>query len=271
MIEPPITRKKVAIIGGGPAGMEAALVSAGRGHQVTLYEKSNALGGLLKTSDNVPFKWTLKEFKDYLVRQINKSGVKVCLNTEATPEMLKAEEYDAVLAAVGSEPVVPPIPGIKGKNVIFAPDVYGNESALAKNVVVIGGGEVGVETGMHLAETGHQVTLLEMLNILAPEATPVHYYSMFREAWEKLPDFKYILQARCTAISRDGVTYVDADRKEHTVKADSVVVAAGMKPKNDLALQFYGTGDQFFIIGDCNIAGNVQKVMRSAFSTASAL
>jgi pyruvate/2-oxoglutarate dehydrogenase complex dihydrolipoamide dehydrogenase (E3) component len=154
---------------------------------------------------------------------------------------------------------------------VYAIDVFGNENALGKNVVVIGGGEVGVETGMHLAEKGHKVTVLEMTKMLARDATPVHYYSMFKEAWEKLDNFKYILQARCNGIGADKVTYLDANGKEQAIKADSVVIAVGMKPKNDLAVKFYGAGDRLYMIGDCNKAGDVQKAMRSAFSAASTL
>jgi 2,4-dienoyl-CoA reductase-like NADH-dependent reductase (Old Yellow Enzyme family)/thioredoxin reductase len=271
MITLPIERKKIAIVGGGPAGLEAALIAAGRGHEVTLYEKSGALGGLLKTTDNVSFKWPQRNFKNYLVRQIAKSNVRVLLNMEATPGILNEGEYDVVLAAVGSEPLVPRIPGAGGQNVVMAPDVYGNEKALAKSVVIIGGGEVGVETGMHLAEKGHRVTLLEMLDKLAPNAPPAHYYGQFKEAWEKLPNFKYVLKARCQRIGPDSVTYTDADGAEHSIQAGSVVIATGMKPKNDLALNFYGAADRFFMIGDCNVVGNIQKAMRSAFSTASML
>jgi 2,4-dienoyl-CoA reductase-like NADH-dependent reductase (Old Yellow Enzyme family)/thioredoxin reductase len=271
MVDPPTRKKKVAIVGGGLAGMEAALIAAGRGHQVRLYEKSGVLGGLLKTADKVSFKWPLRDFKNYMVRQIEKSNVKVFLNTEATYAMLKKAEYDVVLAAVGSEPIVPIIPGINGENVMFAKDVYGKENALTEKVVVIGGGEVGVETGMHLAEMGHHVILLEMGDILAPDATPVHFYTLFRDAWQKLENFKYVLKARCNSIRENEVTYLDVNGAEHQIKTGSVIIAVGMKPKNELALTFYGAGDKYYLIGDCNVVGNVQKVMRNAFGIASLL
>jgi len=271
MISPPARKKKVAVVGGGLAGMKAALVAAERGHDVTLYEKSSALGGLLKTAANASFKWPLRRFLEYMFRPINKSNVRVLLHPEATPEMLKKEKYDAVLAAVGSEPVVPGIPGINGQNVVFAPDVYGNEDSLGKNVVVIGGGEVGVETALHLAEKGHKVKVVEMLNMLASDAPPVHYYAVLRDYWEKQANFSFVVNARCNGIKPDKVTYLDTDGKEHEIKADSIVIAVGMKAKNDLAVKFYGAGDRFYVIGDCDKAGNIQKVMRSAFSTASTL
>lgn len=269
MISPPERKKKVAVVGGGLAGMKAAMVAAERGHDVTLYEKSDALGGLLRMAAVASFKWPVRHFMEYMYRQINKSKVKVLLNIEVTPEMLKKESYDAVIAAVGSEPVVPDIPGIKGINVTFAIDVYGNEDSLGKNVVVIGGGEVGVETALHLAEKGHQVMVMEMLNMLASDAPPVHYYAVVRDYWEKQPNFSFVVNARCNGINADGVTYVDIDGNQYEMKADSVVIATGMKAKNDLAMQFYSAGDRLYMIGDCEKAGNIQKVMRSAFSTAS--
>jgi 2,4-dienoyl-CoA reductase-like NADH-dependent reductase (Old Yellow Enzyme family)/NADPH-dependent 2,4-dienoyl-CoA reductase/sulfur reductase-like enzyme len=275
MILPPTKKKKIAVVGGGVAGMEAALISTQRGHSVTLYEKGNALGGLLKTCDHPSFKWPQKDFKNYLVRKVGESdNIKVLLNTEATPEMIKKEKYDEVIAAVGSDPIVPNIPGIKGKNVFYAPDVYGNDAVLGKlgkNIVIIGGGEVGVETGMYLAQKGHEVTVLEMLNLLASTAVPLHFYTMFKAAWEKEKNLKPIVNARCTGIRADKVTYVDANGVEHNIKADSVVISAGMKSKNDLALKFYDTSDHLHMIGDCHEVGNVQKAMRSAFSTASTI
>lgn len=269
MIDPPEKTMKIAIVGGGPAGMEAALVAAGRGHDVTLYEKSSVLGGQLNHTDRVSFKWPLSNFKNYLVRQIEKSNVKVLLNTETTAEILDRENYDAVLAAVGSEPIAPPIPGVDGSNVVFAIDVYGNEDSLAKNVVIIGGGEVGVETGIYLADKGRKVILLEMQDKLAPDAAPLHYYSMFMEECNKRKNLTYILNARCTDIGRDKVTYADADGVEHEIETDSVVIAAGMRPRTDQAMGLSGAGNVFYMIGDCNGVGNVQKAIRSAFSIAS--
>jgi NADPH-dependent 2,4-dienoyl-CoA reductase/sulfur reductase-like enzyme len=269
MVAPPDRKKKVAVVGGGLAGMKAALIAAGRGHDVTLYEKSDALGGLLRTATMPSFKWPLRNFMKYMYRQIEKSNVKVLLKTEATPEVLKKGKYHVILAAVGSEPVIPDIPGIKGKNVVAAIDVYGNEDKLGKNVVVIGGGEVGVETALHLCEKGHKVKVVEMLNMLASDAPPVHFYTVLRDYWEAQPNFSFVVNARCNGITKNKVTYLDSYGHEQEIEADSVVIAAGMKPKSDAALQFHGAGGRLYIIGDADKAGSVQKVMRSAFSTAS--
>jgi len=268
MIDPPTTKKKVAVVGGGPAGMEAALVASKRGHEVTLYEKSESLGGLLKTSNHPSFKWTLKAFKNYLISQIKKSNVRVYLNTEATNEILKQNGYDVVLVAIGAEPVVPDIPGVQGKNVIFASDVYGNEDKLVESVVIIGGGETGVETGMHLAEKGHKVTVLEMGDMLAPKTPGTHYYSMAKAAWDNTKNLNSILNVRATGIKAGKVTYVNSEGKEQSIPAGSVVIAAGFEPKVDQVMRFAGASERFYAIGDCNKVGNVQKVMRSAYSTA---
>jgi 2,4-dienoyl-CoA reductase-like NADH-dependent reductase (Old Yellow Enzyme family)/thioredoxin reductase len=262
--------KRVAIIGGGVAGMEAAQVATRRGHDVTLYEKTEILGGLLRVCEPVSFKWPYKDFIDYMVRKTMENKIKLCLNTEADAKLLEKEGYDHVIVAIGADPDIPNIPGVEGTNVIQCVDIYGNESALAKDVIIVGGGMSGVETGMYLAELGRNVTVLEKFHKLAKDAPPLQFYTMFEEAWEALPTFKGIVNARVNAIIPDGVTYLDADGKEQTVKAGSIVLATGMKARTDEALKFAGTGI-LTLVGDCKKAGDLQTAMRSSFAIASTI
>jgi 2,4-dienoyl-CoA reductase-like NADH-dependent reductase (Old Yellow Enzyme family)/thioredoxin reductase len=271
LIDSPVLSRKVAVIGGGPAGMKAALVAAERGHNVTLFEKHANLGGQLKHTDEVPFKWPLKNFKDYLIRQIEKSSVDVRPDTEATPKMIRDEGFDTVLAAVGADPMVPNIPGVDGNAVVFAAEALERESSLDEHVAVIGGGDVGAETGLYLAERGHRVTILEMRGMLAADAAPVFYRSVLQDLCAKQSGLDTILNARCVGIYEDGVAYVGADGVERKVTADSVVLAVGTKSKTDDALKFYGSTGRFHMIGDCESSGNVQKSIRSAFAIASSI
>ena len=263
--------KRVGIVGGGPAGMRLAIMLTERGHKVDLYEKTGALGGLLKCAEGVSFKWPLDNYKNYLIRQTYKHGVNVHLNCAPTVEQLNREAYDYVVAAVGSEPAMPPIPGIDGANVISAVDAYAKMDQLGKNIVVVGGGEIGVETGMHLSEQGFKVTVLEMTDTLAADCTPTHYRSLFIRAWEKdmaEHGLEMYTNAKVVSIGEAGVTYVDAEGQEHTVPADSVVISAGMKPKMDEALSYAAAGDSFYLLGDCKKVANLMKLNQSALGIA---
>jgi len=275
MIDAPVVSRKVAVIGGGPAGMKAAITSAERGHRVTLYEKNDYLGGQLKHTDYPSFKWSYRDFKDYLIRQVNKSGIEVHLSTMATPEMIKKKGYDAVIVALGAEPVIPDIPGAGASNVL-APIFAYNNKTLGKNIVVIGGEQIGTETGMYLAETGHNVTMLTADNKLAPDANFIHLSS---ERWDTDPfrTFSFITGATVKGISRGKVTYVDEKGIENSLQADNVVVYAGRRPRQEEALKFVGSAERFFVIGDCSCDGNIVRIsegnvrtsQRSAFSAAS--
>ena len=260
-------KKKVAIIGGGPGGMRTALFLQERGHDVTIYEAEDKLGGAIKHADYVPFKWTLKDYKDYLIRQVEKRGITVKLNTRATPEML-GDEYDTVIAAVGAQPIIPNIPGADGENVTVATDAIMHSEKIGKNVVVIGGGEVGVETGMFLAQNGRNVTVIEMRDELAADTTVMHYRSMFQAAWEAIPNFHAVLNATAKAITKDHVTYTDKDGTDHDLPADSVVLSVGMRSKTDEAMSFYGTGRAFWMVGDCKKPGTIQTTNRMAYGAA---
>ena len=257
---------RIAVIGGGPAGMKTAMDLCDRGHKVTLYEAEDHLGGAIYHADFVPFKWTLRDFKQYLIHQVEKRPIDVKLNTRATPEMVQAEGFDMVISALGASPAKPPIPGLDKPHVMVATESMIHPETVGHNVVVIGGGEVGVEAGMNLAQKGHEVTVLEMTHMLAPESTAIHYYSMFKDAWEKLPGFHSVVKATVTAVEDDRVTYLDAEGVEHAIPCDSVVVSLGMKPLTDEALSFYGSADRFALVGDCRKSATVEQAMRSAYA-----
>lgn len=268
LVTPPKKPKKIAVVGGGPTGMEAALLLSRRGHSVTLYEKEGRLGGLLNATEGVDIKWTLINFRDYMIRQIEKSAVDVKLNTAATPVMLNKEGYDEVVVAIGSQPTYPLIPGVHGDNVIPAAETVIREPEMSHEVVVVGGGEIGVEMGLHLAKHGHAVTLLEMGPILSPESVPVHFRSLFEHTWETQEGFTYRLNARVTAIHPNGVTYEDGAGKEHNVPAQSVVLAAGMTARQEEAMAFMDGTVRTYMIGDCNEVGCVQTGLRAAYALA---
>jgi NADPH-dependent 2,4-dienoyl-CoA reductase/sulfur reductase-like enzyme len=268
LIDPAEDRKKVLVIGGGPAGMKAALLASARGHDVSLYEKSDSLGGILKSTEHIGFKGSLRRFKQFLCFQVMKSSIKVCLNTEATPKMIENEQADIVIAAIGSTPVIPPIKGVENKNVITAMQSYGQEQQLEEKIVVIGGGQVGCETGLHLARMGKSVTILEMQDKLAPDATVTHRTELLM-ALEAENNLNCITGSVCSAITEKTVTYRIQDKTEKQLPADTVVLAVGMQERLDHVEAFRPKTGRFISIGDCTGAANVEKAIYDAFCAVS--
>jgi 2,4-dienoyl-CoA reductase-like NADH-dependent reductase (Old Yellow Enzyme family)/thioredoxin reductase len=268
MIDAPVVSRKVGVIGGGPAGMKAAIVAAERGHKVTLYERNEYLGGQLRHADFASFQWPVKDYKDYLIRQMDKLGIEVFLSTKATPQMIKAKWFNAILVAVGSDPIIPDIPGAKGSNVLAPIFVYGNKN-MGKNVVVVGGDVVGTQTGIYLCQNGHNVTVLTSEEKLGHDAPPVHYFSTVQLMYEAMDNFSFMTKVTVTDISTGKVTYVDAKGNKKSIQAESVVISAGRQSRQEEAFKFYGTADRFFTIGDCSDAGSIRSCNRTAFAAAS--
>lgn len=271
LIVPVENQKKIAIIGGGPAGMKAAITAADRGHTVDLFEKNDHLGGMIDHSRYASFKWPMLNLLKYFERKVNgHPGITVHLDCAPDPQWLETQNYDAVIAAVGSVPVVPPIPGIE--NAIPATRAFGHEEFVTDQVVIIGGGEIGVETGLHLAQKGKQVTVIEMKDVVAEEAKRVHYYNMFIDAVEEYADsLKIVLKATCTEVTSAGVTYRDENGALHTVEAGTVLLAAGMKANVSTAMEYAACGKQFFAIGDCGTMGNLQTAIRTGYQIANSI
>lgn len=260
----PEKQLRVAVVGGGPAGMRAASLLSAQGHQVELFEKHSVLGGQLIHAEHAAFKAPLKAFNDYLIRQLDSTGVTVHLGTEATPELIDSMGFDAVIAAVGAVPNIPAIDGLSGD--IWTPlNVFGQEEKLGKNVVVIGGGEIGVETAMYLADNGHNVTVLTRQDKLAHDVTTSHYEQHMRDYYSALPNFSFVTKATTTAVTGHSVTYTDAQGGSVTLSCDSVVLSAGLKPDTAAALSFYGSAPRFHMIGDCTNVANVHECMRAAY------
>lgn len=271
MVSPAVCPKKVAVVGGGIAGMEATLEASRRGHRVTLYEKSSQLGGQLLHADYPEFKWPLRNFKDYMIRQVLKANITLKLGTEATPAVIAAEGYDAVIVAIGAEPKNLNIPGADSKKVVMPIAVYGHEEELGKNIVVAGGGEIGAETGLYLAECGHHVTLLTRQDRVAPDATCTHYREMFEERWLREKNFHFFTNVQIESVTDTGVIYRDKAGALCELPADNVVISGGRASDTEFALSFYGSANDFFLVGDCKTPGNVQKCMRMAYAAATRL
>ena len=267
----PKTSKKVAVIGGGPAGMKAALIAAERGHKVTLYEKSDALGGQQKISDYSSCKWDFKRFKDYLAYQVQKQGVEVLMSTKATPEMIKAKGYDTVLVALGAELVFSDWEAQGNQKVCNIMDVYYNKENIGKNVVIIGTGKYAAEAAICMLKDGHKVTMLSPTPELC-QLKDIGPHNMANQATvlTNHPAFKYFLETKVAGITGGKVTYTDSAGKENSIEADSIVIWSGTKPRYDEAAKFIGSADQVLFIGDCtDKGGSVQKAMRHTFFTTS--
>jgi NADPH-dependent 2,4-dienoyl-CoA reductase/sulfur reductase-like enzyme len=261
--EPKVSRK-VVVVGGGPAGMTAAITAAERGHQVTLLEKSFALGGLLKTMDLEPAKWEVKRYKDFLVSRTHKTVNDVRLNTEATPELLEALNADVVIAAVGARFLIPSLPGVDKDNALTALDVYYHPEKIGQNVVMIGGGTTACEAALFLAKQGKKVTIVEMREELGNRLDNGFYQWPLVDTIESEPNVSFKLQTKCMGVDPKGVR-VEKDGKQEVIPADTVVFSVGQIPEAETVGKLRNSGRRFCTVGDCVDVKNITQATRTAF------
>ena len=257
--------KRVAVVGGGPAGMMAALTLSDRGHTVTLFEASNCLGGQLNFADFASFKSSLAAYKRWLIGQVQRHPITIRYGIRPTAQQLKVEGYQAVIAALGAAPVTLPIPGIE--EAIPAPEIFCETLPSGQRITVIGGGQVGCEAALFLAQKGKTVTVIEMQPQVLSDASPSYRSRLLRNIDAMGDQIRLITDARCISVGKE-TCYQSADGIRHTVPGDHVVLAAGMKPQTDAALSLYDPDYEFHMIGDCLQTGNAQKAIRSAYSVA---
>ena len=274
-----VEKKKVAVVGGGPGGIQALMTLCERGHDVTLYEATGELGGQVIKAAYPPFKQDVADYLKYLRVQAGKYaekyGAKILMNTKATKDILDAEDYDAVIIAIGADPIIPQnIPGIDLPHVAWAPDAEEGKIAVGNKVVVVGGGSVGMEALLEFGEKGKQVDLIEM----APESQSMMVLrrsagaaggEMLNIANEKGYGLHYgmkLVEITPTAVIAENVE----TGEKVTFEADTVLLALGMKAKTEEAetMRHCAPESDVRVIGDAKRAAQIFEAVNEAFQAA---
>ncbi|MFC1993671.1 FAD-dependent oxidoreductase [Chloroflexota bacterium] len=253
--------RKVFIIGGGPAGMEAARVAAQVGHEVTLWESDGKLGGQLILASVPPYKDDIEKLRQHLVSQIEQAGVRVEFE-EATKSYIESGKPDAVIVATGATSLIPNITGVGKGNVVNALDVLAGRREVRERVVIVGGGMIGCETAEFLASKGNKVTILEMLGHMGSDIGKTTRWVVLR----RLKEAGIKMEARVIAeeITDDGVK-VNQDGTSKFYECDTVVLAVGLDTNRKLAQELEGKVPNICLVGDCVAPRRITQSIEEGF------
>ena len=237
---------------------------------MVLLEQRSKLGGILNFSVHDPDKNDLAGFARTMEAQARARGVDLRVNTTLTQALLKELHPDAVILAIGSHPLLPPIPGLNGPNVVQAMDTYAPDTPLGQRIVVLGGGLVGCETAVHLWKQGKTVELVEMRGELAPDAYRLHKHRLRELVAEHV---RAHVNTRCLAVIPEGVQVEDSDGNQRLIPGDTVVAALGMQANDTAGLEelVRQAGLPCYKIGDCVKARKIYDAVEEGYTTAAAL
>ncbi|MBW1817191.1 MAG: FAD-dependent oxidoreductase [Deltaproteobacteria bacterium] len=247
-LRPTESPRSVLVVGGGPGGMQAAMAAAERGHRVQLWERSDRLGGTLIPASVPEFKRDLRDLAAYLSREVYRSGVGVLLEREADAGQIESAGADAVIVATGARPVMPEVAGADTNRITTALDLLRGQSVAGDDVLIIGGGLVGCETALYLAQSGRRVTVVEMLDLICKgehKANRQHLVKLLSDTGVEV-----LTGSKVSEITADGGVVATGDERE-MIKADTIIMAAGMRPENTLYESLTERLPEVHRVGDC--------------------
>lgn len=259
---PTATPKKVLVVGGGVAGLKAATTAATRGHEVILCEKSDELGGILKCEQAIDFKREMYELGLSLEAQAKEAGVEIRLNTEVTAEYAESLGADVMILAVGSSPIVPRLPGMDGDNVVVVNNYYLEKEKVGDSVVVLGGGLAGCECAIHLAQEGKKVHLVEMRDVLAPDAN-IRHRPILLQMIDELVTVHTGFQGM--EVTADGVICKNKEGNEELVPGTSVICAVGQRANRNIVEGLLDVAPVVRQIGDCIRPSNITNAIYQGY------
>lgn len=264
-VHPAPEKKKVLIAGGGPGGLYAAYTAARRGHQVILCEKESEIGGILKSEQAIPFKHEMYELANTYKKLAENAGVEIRVNTEVTPEYAEKENPDVLIIAVGSSPLVPPIKGLDGENVVLVNNYYLEKEKVGDKVVVFGGGLAGCECAIHLGMEGKEVHIIEMRDELAPDANIRHRPLLLKEI-----DKYATVHAGCKGleVSKEGILCEDKEGHQMLVEGDSIICALGQRSRRDVVDALRDGAPYVAVIGDASKVSTITNAVYEGYHAA---